>query len=91
MFPSAKLSIACFIAILAATPAALAQGLAPVPGSITFNGQPHTKLTKAPVGSTFSHRLRDAVTGHEYIEIYRILPDRSLEIVSRRRYGAFND
>lgn len=90
MFPSPKLSIACFIAILAATPA-LAQGLAPVPGSITYSGQPHTKLTKSPVGSTFSHRLRDTVTGHEYIEIYRILPDRSLEIVSRRRYGAFND
>jgi len=90
MFPSPKLSIACFVAILAAAPA-LAQGLAPVPGSITYNGQPRTKLTKAPVGSTFSHRLRDEVTGHEYIEIYRILPDRSLEIVSRRRYGAFND
>ena len=54
MFPSPKLSTACVIAILTATPAALAQGLAPVPGSITYSGQPRTKLTKAPVGSTFS-------------------------------------
>lgn len=58
--------------------------LEPIPGSITYGGQPRTKLTKSPVGSTFEHRFRDP-RGHEYIERYRIRPDRSLEIVYRRR------
>ncbi len=30
-------------------------GLAPIPGSITYNGQPRTKLTKSPIGSAFPH------------------------------------
>lgn len=28
-------------------------GLEPIPGSITYSGQPRTKLTKSPVGSAF--------------------------------------
>ncbi|MCP8895523.1 hypothetical protein KYK29_11365 [Shinella daejeonensis] len=58
--------------------------LEPIPGSITYNGQPRTKLTKSPVGSTFEHRFT-APVGREYVERYRIRPDRSLEIISRRR------
>ncbi len=34
-------------------------GLAPVPGSITYEGQPRTKLTKSPVGSSFPHTFTD--------------------------------
>lgn len=63
---------------------ASAARLEPVPGSITYNGQPRTKLTKSPVGSTFEHRFRDRF-GDEWVERYRIRPDRSLEIVSRHR------
>lgn len=57
--------------------------LEPIPGSITYNGQPRTKLTKSPIGSTFEHRFHAG--GREYVERYRIRPDRSLEIVDRRR------
>ncbi|MFP5075821.1 hypothetical protein ACLE20_00785 [Rhizobium sp. YIM 134829] len=62
---------------------------APIPGSITYQGQPRTKLTKAPVGSTFTHRFRGGRYGEEYEEIYRIAPDRSLELLSRRRTRPF--
>ncbi len=34
-----------------------ARALEPIPGSITFQGQPTTKLVKSPIGSTFSHRF----------------------------------
>ncbi|WP_411035514.1 hypothetical protein [Shinella sp. BYT-45] len=70
---------------------ATAQGLEPVPGSITYNGQPRTKLMKAPIGSTFSHNVQDPVTRQNYVEVYRIRPDRSLEIISRRLYGPINN
>jgi hypothetical protein len=56
--------------------------LEPIRGSITYNGQPRTKLTKAPVGSTFEHKFIGPL-GDQYIETYRIAPDRSLELVSR--------
>jgi hypothetical protein len=29
--------------------------LAPVRGSITYSGQPSSRLAKAPIGSTFDH------------------------------------
>ena len=61
-----------------------ASALEPIPGSITYSGQPRTKLTKAPVGSTFEHTFRDQF-GDRYVETYRIAPDRSLELVSRYR------
>jgi hypothetical protein len=61
-----------------------ASALEPVPGSIIYKGQPRTKLTKAPIGSTFEHRFRDQF-GDDYVEVYRIAPDRSLELLSRRR------
>ena len=57
--------------------------LEPVPGSITYGGQP-TRLTKAPVGSTVTNRLRDQF-GQEWGERYIIQPDRSLRLVSRYR------
>lgn len=83
-------------AILAAT---LAAGLAactampeiePIPGSITYNGQPATKLTKAPVGSTLHHTLNDEY-GNPAEETYIIQPDRSLRLVRRERLFDPND
>ncbi|MCP2153758.1 hypothetical protein G6L97_06785 [Agrobacterium tumefaciens] len=55
----------------------------PIPGSITYKDQPRTKLTKSPIGSTFSHEFRiDGST--RAVETYRIAPDRSLELIDRR-------
>ncbi|MBW9112114.1 hypothetical protein JNB88_00435 [Rhizobium cauense] len=59
-----------------------AEGYAPIPGSITYGGQPRTKLAKSPAGSTFPHTFTDQ-TGREVEEIYMIQPDRSLLIVQR--------
>ena len=56
--------------------------LDPIPGSITYHGQPRTKLMKSPIGSTFEHRFSDG-PGREVFETYRIEPDRSLSIVHR--------
>ena len=56
--------------------------LAPIPGSITYGGQPRTKLSKAPVGSTFEHIFRDNL-GRRVEETYRIQPDRSLLLIHR--------
>lgn len=57
----------------------------PIPGSITYGGhQPRTKLTKAPIGSTFTNQIIDE-TGRMAIETYRIEPDRSLTLVRRER------
>ena len=54
-----------------------------IPGSITYGGQPRTKLTKAPVGSTVTNRLNDEL-GRPAEETYIIQPDRSLKLVSRQ-------
>lgn len=61
----------------------LGADLAPIPGSITYKGQPRSKLTKAPIGSTFDHEFRSQ-EGLLVHETYMIQPDRSLKIVSRR-------
>ena len=57
--------------------------LEPIPGSITYGGQPRTKLTKAPIGSTVTNRLNDEF-GRPAEETYIIQPDRSLKLVDRR-------
>lgn len=59
----------------------------PMPGSITYGGQPHTKLTKAPVGSTVPHQFI-GLFGRRIYETYVIEPQRSLRLVSRR-YGDY--
>ncbi len=56
--------------------------LEPIPGSITYGGQPRTKLTKSPIGSTFTHNFRRF--DDRVIETYQIQPDRSLKIIDRR-------
>jgi hypothetical protein len=58
-------------------------GLEPIPGSITYSGQPRTKLTKSPVGSAFPHDFIDQY-GQQVEETYIIQPDRSLMIAHRR-------
>lgn len=53
----------------------------PIPGSITYHGQPTQRLKKAPVGSWFNHEFTDGVD--RYQETYRIEPDRSLKLIRR--------
>ncbi|MGK6312034.1 hypothetical protein [Neorhizobium sp. DT-125] len=60
-------------------------GIEPIPGSITYGGQPRTRLTKAPVGSVVPHQFRNEF-GQRVEENYIIQPDRSLKLVSRRVY-----
>jgi len=57
--------------------------LEPIPGSITYGGQPRTKLKKAPVGSIVPHQFIDPY-GRKVYETYIIEPDRSLRLTSRR-------
>ncbi|MBA5803680.1 MULTISPECIES: hypothetical protein [Rhizobium] len=64
-------------------------GLAPIPGSITYSGQPRTKLTKSPVGSSFPHTFTDQ-WGRQVEEIYIIRPDRSLLIAERHYRPVFS-
>ncbi|MEB2846493.1 hypothetical protein [Endobacterium cereale] len=60
----------------------VADGIAPIPGSITYGGQPRTKLSKSPVGTGFSHEFYNQ-TGNRVVERYVIQPDRSLKITSQ--------
>jgi len=60
-----------------------ARALEPIPGSLTFQGQPKTKLLKSPIGSTFSHRFY--ADGAHYEETYKIREDRSLELLRRQQ------
>jgi hypothetical protein len=53
----------------------------PIPGSITYGGQPRTKLTKSPIGSVVHNSFR-TLTGVAY-ETYTIQPDRSLKLIRR--------
>ncbi len=57
----------------------------PVPGSITYGGNPSTRLTKSPAGSTVFHRFSDQFA-KEWEERYVVQPDGSLKLVDRRRY-----
>ncbi|WP_428413466.1 hypothetical protein [Pararhizobium sp.] len=79
-----RTSIIFVVAALLASCTTQQQSLEPIPGSITYGGQPRTKLTKSPIGSTFDHRFLGA-NGTRWIETYQIQPDRTVEIVNRRR------
>lgn len=74
------------IAVAALLFASSACALEPIPGSITYGGQPRTKIKKAPVGSAVVHRFESG--GREYEERYIVEPDRSLKLVSRTRQSA---
>lgn len=72
------------IALVLSACTTASSGPEPVPGSLTYGGQPATRLTKAPIGSTVTHRFRDQFS-QLYGERYIIQPDRSLKLVSRER------
>jgi hypothetical protein len=74
-----KVIAAAVLAALAGAPSAFA--LEPIPGSITYNGQPRTKLQKAPIGSQVQHQFY--YNGNDYRETYVIQQDRSLKLVNR--------
>ena len=80
-----RIALPLFVALtLTACTAAPGAGIEPIPGSITYGGhQPRTKLTKAPVGSTFEHRFYDG-PDREVFETYQIQPDRSILLIRRR-------
>ncbi len=54
----------------------------PIPGSITYNGQPRTKLTKSPPGSVIYNSLYDS-SGTKMLETYILQPDRTLKLTRR--------
>jgi len=76
-----KVFAVALVAALAAAAPALA--IEPIPGSITYHGQPRTKLQKAPVGSPVYNRFFGE-DGYRYEETYLIQPDRSLKLVDRQ-------
>jgi len=70
------------LALLVLTSCAPPEPVEPIPGSITYGGQPREKLTKSPIGSTMSHIFFDE-TGRRTEETYILQPDRSLKLVER--------
>ncbi len=64
--------------------------LEPIPGSITYGGQPRTKLTKSPVGSAVYNNFHDS-SGNRIEETYILQPDRSLKLVRRQVMSDFSD
>lgn len=56
--------------------------LQPIPGSITYHGQPRTKLTKSPPGSVIYNSFYDS-TGTKLRETYILQPDRTLKLTRR--------
>jgi hypothetical protein len=74
-----KVFAAAILAVVASASSVLA--IEPIPGSITYRGQPQTKLQKAPVGSPVFNQFYSG--GEDYRETYIIQPDRSLKLVER--------
>ncbi|TAU74860.1 hypothetical protein ELI15_01340 [Rhizobium ruizarguesonis] len=77
-------------AMLAGCSAADTAALEPIPGSITYGGQPRTKLTKSPVGSAVYNQFYNG-TGQRVEETYILQPDRSLKLVRREIGPDFPD
>ncbi|AXA41157.1 hypothetical protein [Rhizobium leguminosarum] len=69
-------------ALLAGCSSGDTPALEPIPGSITYGGQPRTKLTKSPVGSAVYNQFYNG-TGQRVEETYILQPDRSLKLVRR--------
>lgn len=76
-----KISVYSAIMLCSALLASPVMAIEPIPGSITYNGQPATRLQKAPIGSQLTHEFYSG-TGR-YSETYIIQSDRSLKLVSR--------
>ncbi|MBY5559441.1 hypothetical protein [Rhizobium leguminosarum] len=77
-------------ALLAGCSAADTLALEPIPGSITYGGQPRTKLSKSPVGIAVYNQFYNG-TGQRVEEIYILQPDRSLKLVRREIGPDFPD
>ncbi|MBB3966021.1 hypothetical protein [Rhizobium metallidurans] len=60
----------------------------PIPGSITYGGQPRTKLTKSPPGSVVHNSFYDS-TGTKVLETYILQPDRTLKLTRRETIPDF--
>lgn len=77
-------AVACLGIVALTLASCTTPDLEPIPGSITYGGQPRTKLTKAPVGSIVPHRF---TSGNSFVqETYIIQPDRTLKLVRRDYY-----
>lgn len=63
--------------------ASSAFALEPIKGSITYGGQPATRLSAAPIGSPVTHQFTDEF-GRDVEETYIITKDRTLKLVNRR-------
>lgn len=72
----------CVCLLLLAGCSTTPEPLEPIPGSITYGGQPRTKLTLSPVGSRIRNNFTDQ-WGRDVNETYILQPDRSLKLVSR--------
>ena len=68
--------------LLAGCSAADTPALEPIPGRITYGGQPRTKLTKSPPGSVIYNSFYDS-TGAKVRETYILQPDRTLKLTRR--------
>jgi hypothetical protein len=74
------IAVVCILLLAACSQAS--EPLQPVPGSITYGGQPRTKLELSPIGSRLRHHFVDQM-GRDVFETYILQPDRSLKLVSR--------
>jgi len=79
---SSLLAVA-IIAILETACAGSSNDILPIPGSITYGGQPRTRLQKSPIGSKVSHVFTDE-WAHRVQEVYVVQPDRTLKLVWRQ-------
>lgn len=70
-------------ALASAFTASSAFALEPIKGSITYGGQPATRLSAAPVGSPVSHQFTDEF-GRDVEETYIVTESRDLKLVDRR-------
>ncbi|TCU17912.1 hypothetical protein [Rhizobium sullae] len=55
----------------------------PIPGSLTYGGQPRTKLAKSPIGSAVYNNFNDS-SGNRVEETYILQPDRSLKLMRQQ-------
>ena len=74
------LAIAAVLASVFTASSAFA--LEPIEGSITYGGQPATRLTAAPVNSPVNHTFTDK-QGRQVRETYLVSADRTLKLVDR--------
>ncbi|NLS20505.1 hypothetical protein HGP16_28705 [Rhizobium sp. P40RR-XXII] len=77
-----RIAVVVILAAMLAACQTSEPGLEPIPGSITYGGQPTQRLQKSPVGSILPHTFTDQ-WGERVRETYIVQPDRSLKLVDR--------